>query len=160
MELLAISSSSSSSILNAKFSHRFSATAAKNTTTQCSFSPRQTSCRRRRRRAPAVKNSYTEAWNGYAGGSGSFGLGFRPNNQNNATKTYTRLESCLVVPPPTGTKPRAIVQFLGGAFLGAVPELTYRSLSLIFLLDCPFRFIVVVVLLKSTGSFGSGQLCD
>jgi hypothetical protein len=42
-------------------------------------------------------------------------------------KVYTRLDSCLVIPPPPKfKKPRAIVKFLGGAFVGAVPELTYR----------------------------------
>lgn len=44
-------------------------------------------------------------------------------------KIYTRLDSCLVIPPPPRfKKPRAIVKFLGGAFVGAVPELTYRYL--------------------------------
>lgn len=44
-----------------------------------------------------------------------------------STKIYTRLDSCLVIPPPPiFKKPRAIIKFLGGAFVGAVPELTYR----------------------------------
>ncbi|CAH2065515.1 unnamed protein product [Thlaspi arvense] len=43
-------------------------------------------------------------------------------------KIYTRLDSCLVIPPPARfKKPRAIVKFLGGAFVGAVPELAYRA---------------------------------
>ncbi|KAJ4958256.1 hypothetical protein NE237_025367 [Protea cynaroides] len=43
-------------------------------------------------------------------------------------KTYTRLDSCLVVPPPQGKKPCGIIKFLGGAFIGAVPEVTYSHL--------------------------------
>ncbi|CAN8253753.1 unnamed protein product [Cochlearia groenlandica] len=46
------------------------------------------------------------------------------------SKTYTRLDSCLIIPPPPRfKKPRAIVKFLGGAFVGAVPELTYSYLK-------------------------------
>ncbi|KAL5786477.1 hypothetical protein ACOSQ2_008869 [Xanthoceras sorbifolium] len=48
------------------------------------------------------------------------------NNINN--KLYKRIDSCLVIPPPNGKKPRAIIKFLGGAFLGAVPEVTYSYL--------------------------------
>ncbi|CAA7041775.1 unnamed protein product [Microthlaspi erraticum] len=45
-------------------------------------------------------------------------------------KIYTRLDTCLVIPPPPRfKKPRAIVKFLGGAFVGAVPELTYSYLK-------------------------------
>ncbi|RZC85949.1 hypothetical protein C5167_026617 [Papaver somniferum] len=43
-------------------------------------------------------------------------------------KIYKRLDSCLVIPPPVGKKPRAIIKFLGGAFVGAVPEVTYSHL--------------------------------
>ncbi|XP_042481271.1 uncharacterized protein LOC122061842 [Macadamia integrifolia] len=43
-------------------------------------------------------------------------------------KTYRRLDSCLVVPPPEGKKPCGIIKFLGGAFIGAVPEVTYGHL--------------------------------
>ncbi|CAF2085933.1 BnaA06g20140D [Brassica napus] len=47
-----------------------------------------------------------------------------------STKIYTRLDSCLVIPPPPiFKKPRAIIKFLGGAFVGAVPELTYSYLK-------------------------------
>ncbi|KAL5147547.1 hypothetical protein HKD37_06G017206 [Glycine soja] len=39
------------------------------------------------------------------------------------SKMYTKLDSCLVIPPtPNRAKPRAIVKFLGGAFIGVVPE--------------------------------------
>ncbi|KAI3893411.1 hypothetical protein MKX03_008999 [Papaver bracteatum] len=44
------------------------------------------------------------------------------------TKIYKRMDSCLVIPPPEGKKPRAIIKFLGGAFVGAVPEVTYSYL--------------------------------
>jgi Protein of unknown function (DUF1350) len=46
-------------------------------------------------------------------------------------KPYIRRDTCLVVPPPRGRKPLAVVMFLGGAFVGAVPEVTYRFVSLI-----------------------------
>ncbi|XP_059453868.1 uncharacterized protein LOC132184305 [Corylus avellana] len=42
--------------------------------------------------------------------------------------TYRRQDSCLVIAPPKGVKPRAIIEFLGGAFIGAVPEVTYGYL--------------------------------
>lgn len=41
-------------------------------------------------------------------------------------KIYRRLGSCLVIPPTKGRKPKALIKFLGGAFVGAVPEVTYR----------------------------------
>ena len=44
---------------------------------------------------------------------------------NNSNKIYTNLNSCLVIPPPISTKPRAIIKFIGGAFVGAIPQLTY-----------------------------------
>ena len=46
------------------------------------------------------------------------------NNVNN--KIYKRVDSCLIIPPSGNKKPRAIIKFLGGAFIGAVPEVTYR----------------------------------
>lgn len=57
---------------------------------------------------------------------------------SNINKIYKRLESCLVIPPPRGKPPRAIVQFLGGAFIGAIPEVTYGFFF-------PFRFSIVLV---------------
>ncbi|CAB4265966.1 unnamed protein product [Prunus armeniaca] len=51
-------------------------------------------------------------------------------------------DSCLVVPPPTGKKPRAIIKFLGGAFIGAVPELTYSYLTELLAKD---GFLVISV---------------
>ncbi|XP_031287043.1 uncharacterized protein LOC116145737 isoform X1 [Pistacia vera] len=62
--------------------------------------------------------------NGYAG---------QPNRRfsfdTNNSKFYKRLDSCLVIPPLNGKKPRAIIKFLGGAFIGAVPEVTYSYLK-------------------------------
>ncbi|MQL82615.1 hypothetical protein Taro_015110 [Colocasia esculenta] len=43
-------------------------------------------------------------------------------------RTYRRMDSCLVIPPPAGQKPLAIIKFLGGAFVGAAPEVTYSHL--------------------------------
>lgn len=58
--------------------------------------------------------------NGYVGRGSS--------RNSNINKIYKRLESCLVVPPPKGKLPRAIIKFLGGAFIGAIPEVTYSYL--------------------------------
>ncbi|KAK9101604.1 hypothetical protein Scep_025034 [Stephania cephalantha] len=54
--------------------------------------------------------------------------GYLGGDANYKDKMYRRLDSCLVVPPPEGKKPRAIIKFLGGAFIGAVPEVTYSHL--------------------------------
>ncbi|GFP81546.1 hypothetical protein PHJA_000297900 [Phtheirospermum japonicum] len=43
-------------------------------------------------------------------------------------KLYRRLDSCLIIPPTNGEKPKALIKFLGGAFIGAVPEVTYSYL--------------------------------
>jgi hypothetical protein len=69
--------------------------------------------------------------NGYAGRSSSnyrYGDGNTviTNTNYKQRQKYTQMESCLVIPPPKGRKPRAIIKFLGGAFIGAVPEVTYR----------------------------------
>ena len=40
-------------------------------------------------------------------------------------RPYLREHSCLIFPPPLGRHPVAVVKFLGGAFIGAVPEVTY-----------------------------------
>ncbi|KAK8706879.1 hypothetical protein V6N13_057953 [Hibiscus sabdariffa] len=47
-------------------------------------------------------------------------------NNNTPNRMHKRLDSCLIVPPSGNKKPRAIIKFLGGAFLGAVLEVTYR----------------------------------
>ncbi|XP_057957740.1 uncharacterized protein LOC131150793 [Malania oleifera] len=64
------------------------------------------------------------ASNGYVG---------RDSYKYNKTKLYKGLElaSCLIIPPPKDKKPRAIIKFLGGAFIGAVPEVTYS-----YLIEC------------------------
>ena len=63
--------------------------------------------------------------NGYVGrdinNSSSFKI---PNNNSSSSKIYRRQDSCLVIAPPNGKTPRAIIKFLGGAFIGAVPEVT------------------------------------
>ncbi|GFZ08694.1 initiation factor 4F subunit [Actinidia rufa] len=55
-------------------------------------------------------------------------VGRSRKNYVNSQRIYTRLDSCLVIPPLNRKKPRAIVKFLGGAFIGAVPEVTYSYL--------------------------------
>jgi hypothetical protein len=41
---------------------------------------------------------------------------------------YQRISDCLVFPSAQRSSypPRAIIHFIGGAFIGAVPEATYR----------------------------------
>uniref|UniRef100_A0A803L9F8 Uncharacterized protein n=1 Tax=Chenopodium quinoa TaxID=63459 RepID=A0A803L9F8_CHEQI len=38
------------------------------------------------------------------------------------------VDTCLVIPPPNYKKPRAIIKFLGGAFIGKVSHVTYSYL--------------------------------
>lgn len=38
---------------------------------------------------------------------------------------YKRVADCIAFPPLAGRKPRALIHFIGGAFIGAVPEVTY-----------------------------------
>ncbi|KAJ6361772.1 hypothetical protein OIU78_002232 [Salix suchowensis] len=71
--------------------------------------------------------------NGYAGRSSSNlryedGNTVITNTNYKQRQKYTQMESCSVIPPPKGRKPRAIIKFLGGAFIGAVPEVTYSCL--------------------------------
>lgn len=75
--------------------------------------------------------------------NGNFGATSTGSNRNNG-RIYTRMDSCLVIPPPNGKKPRAIIKFLGGAFIGAVPELTYR----LYFYPQFSKFIILVETLK------------
>ena len=69
--------------------------------------------------------------NGYAGGgSSSYGYDGRNSFRN---KIYKRLEPCLVIPPMRGKLLGAIIKFLDGAIIGAIPEVTCRFFSLPFL---------------------------
>ncbi|KAG8657257.1 hypothetical protein MANES_03G055500v8 [Manihot esculenta] len=88
------------------------------------FSPWRATCT-----ATSPRSSFTNmVSNGYVGrGSSSFRYNTSANNSN-SKKLYTIIDSCLVVPPPKGKNPRAIIKFLGGAFIGAVPEVTYGYL--------------------------------
>ncbi|KAH7296110.1 hypothetical protein KP509_26G009300 [Ceratopteris richardii] len=40
-------------------------------------------------------------------------------------RTYRRIADCIIFPPLQRRKPRALIHFIGGAFIGAVPEVTY-----------------------------------
>ncbi|KAF3446136.1 hypothetical protein FNV43_RR11315 [Rhamnella rubrinervis] len=103
---------------------------------RCIFSPNITTKNKTIQYSVRRLNGWTKAmatgspssgvWNGHAG-SGSYGATNTARNGNNG-RNYTRMDSCLVIPPPNGKKPRAIIKFLGGAFIGAVPELTYSYL--------------------------------
>ncbi|KAL4565179.1 hypothetical protein LXL04_029264 [Taraxacum kok-saghyz] len=70
----------------------------------------------------AANRSLKMISNGYAG------RGMYKMKKDIDDKIYRRLDSCLVIPPPKGKKPKAIIKFLGGAFIGAVPEVTYSYL--------------------------------
>uniref|UniRef100_A0A7N0UT91 Uncharacterized protein n=1 Tax=Kalanchoe fedtschenkoi TaxID=63787 RepID=A0A7N0UT91_KALFE len=63
------------------------------------------------------------ASNGYVGVGG---WSKRDSGGFQSPRVYKRLDSCLIVPPAKGREVRGVVQFLGGAFIGAVPEATYR----------------------------------
>ncbi|XP_024459764.1 uncharacterized protein LOC7491972 isoform X1 [Populus trichocarpa] len=85
--------------------------------------------------------------NGYAGRSSSnfrYGDGNTviTNTNYKQRQKYTQMESCLVIPPPKGRKPRAIIKFLGGAFIGAVPEVTYSCLIELLAKD---GYVVILV---------------
>ncbi|GJT20440.1 alpha/beta hydrolase fold protein [Tanacetum coccineum] len=43
-------------------------------------------------------------------------------------KKKKKLDLCLVIPPPKGKKAKSIIKFFGGAFIGAVPKVTYGNL--------------------------------
>ncbi|XP_055820853.1 uncharacterized protein LOC129889536 isoform X2 [Solanum dulcamara] len=64
-------------------------------------------------------------------GIGSFNSTRTNYNTPTTGKFYKRMDSCLVIPPPKGIKPKAIIKFVGGAFIGAVPEVTYSNGALI-----------------------------
>ncbi|CAN1786785.1 hypothetical protein LINPERHAP1_LOCUS17364 [Linum perenne] len=54
------------------------------------------------------------------------------NNNFSKKSSWTSMDSCLVIPPLVrGRKPRAIIKFLGGAFVGAMPEFTYGNGALL-----------------------------
>lgn len=48
-----------------------------------------------------------------------------PSGAVRVNTAYKRVANCLVFPPLAGRKPRALIHFIGGAFIGAVPEVTY-----------------------------------
>ncbi|KAK8966434.1 hypothetical protein KSP40_PGU012476 [Platanthera guangdongensis] len=71
--------------------------------------------------------------------------GYFPGSRDpprNPEKIYRRLDSCIVVPPPAGRRPLAVIKFLGGAFVGSTPELTY---SLLMELLAKEGFLIVSV---------------
>lgn len=60
-------------------------------------------------------------------------LGIRacPQNTFNSTQPGQRgdwreVEGCYVLYPPAGRAPQAVAHFLGGAFVGAAPQVAYR----------------------------------
>ncbi|KAL7159687.1 hypothetical protein ABFS83_01G044800 [Erythranthe nasuta] len=67
------------------------------------------------RRVTSNRDSYAQIGNPRSSGYSS-------------STTFRKLDTCLVIPPPNGRKPKALIKFLGGAFIGAVPEVTYSYL--------------------------------
>ena len=61
----------------------------------------------------------------------------------------------VVRPPPTSPAPRALLHFLGGAFVGAAPSITYR-----YLLEELARAGYVVVCTPYQLSFDYLALCE
>ncbi|KNA11308.1 hypothetical protein SOVF_136440 [Spinacia oleracea] len=61
--------------------------------------------------------------NSYSASSSSSSFGNVDKKNGNIT-----VDTCLVVPPPNSRKPRAIIKFLGGAFIGKVSQVTYSYL--------------------------------
>lgn len=95
------------------------------------------------RRPTSLSFSNMVSDNGYVGPK----FDTNPNNG----RLYRRLGSCLVIPQLNGKKPRAIIQFLGGAFIGAVPEVTYRF-RFVFVFWF-FSFLMVLELVVWCGCF-------
>lgn len=76
---------------------------------------------RRRKLFISTPRRRMTVYGGYAGGRQA-----SISRASSGGRMYSRLDSCLVIPPPSGRKPLAVIMFLGGAFVGAVPEVTYR----------------------------------
>ena len=83
--------------------------------------------------------------NGYVGRGST-------SSSSSQNQIYRRQDSCLLIPPPNAKKPRAIIKFLGGAFIGAVPELTYRSIISFPYFVFLFYFILFSCCLQSTAT--------
>ncbi|GIL78290.1 hypothetical protein Vretimale_7640 [Volvox reticuliferus] len=68
---------------------------------------------------------------------------------------WREVEGCYVLFPPSGRQPAAVAHFLGGAFVGAAPQMTYR----LFLEALANRDILVVATPYST-SFDHLRIAD
>ncbi|GIL57885.1 hypothetical protein Vafri_13100 [Volvox africanus] len=68
---------------------------------------------------------------------------------------WREVEGCYVLFPPSGRPPAAVAHFLGGAFVGAAPQMTYR----LFLEALANRDILVVATPYST-SFDHLRIAD
>ncbi|KAG2674472.1 hypothetical protein I3760_13G137500 [Carya illinoinensis] len=101
--------------LTRHYGHKFSPTAPRNGTVVAASRPSSSS---------STSTSFGLTTNGHVYEVSSSSSQITSNNG----RFYRRQDSCLVIAPPSGTKPRAIIKFLGGAFIGAVPEVTYSYL--------------------------------
>ncbi|VFQ69455.1 unnamed protein product [Cuscuta campestris] len=72
-----------------------------------------------------------------------------------STAANSRIDSpCLVIPPPrNGRKPKAIIKFVGGAFVGAVPEFTYS-----YLLELLARDGYLIICVPYNVTFDHGRM--
>lgn len=82
----------------------------------------------RQSRTSAPKMAYSGGYAG-RGSAGSFrGSPLSVDYQTASRNGMISVDTCLVLPPPKTEKPRAIIEFLGGAFIGAVSHVTYSYL--------------------------------
>ncbi|XP_050218865.1 uncharacterized protein LOC126669444 [Mercurialis annua] len=99
--------------------------------------------------ATVTQTSFTKmVSDGYVSRGSNFLRNYTSSTTNKNTTSYTKIDSCVVIPPPKGKKPRAIIKFLGGAFIGAVPEVTYG-----FLIELLAKEGYVVVLVPYNVTF-------
>lgn len=68
---------------------------------------------------------------------------------------WQEVEGCWVLRPPNGARPQAVVHFLGGAFIGAAPQISYR----LFLETLSSRNVLVITTPFAT-SFDHLRIAD
>lgn len=115
-------SSSSSSF--SSFSPRSSTTATRRLRAYTSSSPGGAAADQESFRS--VEALITRTLSGSAAGGSNAGSG---NGGDGAGRQWRQVEgSWVLFPPPGGKRPEAVVSFLGGAFVGAAPQLAYGPL--------------------------------
>uniref|UniRef100_A0A7C8Z7V6 Uncharacterized protein n=1 Tax=Opuntia streptacantha TaxID=393608 RepID=A0A7C8Z7V6_OPUST len=77
-------------------------------------------------RISTPKMAYSGGYARRGSASSSRGSPTSDDNRTASRNGMISVDTCLVLPPPKTEKPRAIIEFLGGAFIGAVSHVTYR----------------------------------